>query len=146
MVARSQTWTPTTLGALLLMLPCEFEGMLIHEMRSNSHRKIGRPEISSSRKNVAPKNRSRAMLQDRLAIHPRPWALGPGCKLQSCSQIQSADREIHWILVYYESHRTFCMDFVQERCYIGPPYENVTRKQSLADRQSEYPRLLGHSA
>jgi len=96
------------------MLLCEFGGTLIHEMGSNGHRKFGRPEISSSRKTVAPKNRSRAMLQDHLATYPRPWALGLRCQLQSCSQIQSANLEIHSILVYYESHRTFYMDFVQE--------------------------------
>ena len=49
-------------GAFCVMLPCEFQGTLIHGMSSNGHRKIGRPEISSSRKTVAPKNRSRAML------------------------------------------------------------------------------------
>ena len=104
----------TSLEALLMMLPCEFQGILIHGMSSNGHRKIGRPEISSSKKTVAPKNRGRAMLQDRLVTHPRPWALGSRCQLQSYSQIQSANRELHWILVYYESHTTFCMDFVQE--------------------------------
>ena len=78
-VARSPTWTPTSLGAFCMMLSCEFQGTLIHGMSSNGHRKIGRPEISSSRKTVAPKNRSRAMLQDRLATHPRPWALRLGC-------------------------------------------------------------------
>ena len=29
------------------MLPCEFQGTLIHGMSSNGHRKIGRPEISN---------------------------------------------------------------------------------------------------
>jgi len=100
MVSRLPTWTPTSLGASLLMLPCEFGGTLIHWMSSNGHRKIGRPEISSSRKTVAPKNRSRAMLQDHQATHPRPWALDLRCQLQSYRQIQSTDREIHSIQGY----------------------------------------------
>ena len=112
--ARERECVCPSRSAFRVMLPCEFQGILIHGMSSNGHRKISRPAISSSRKTVAPKNRSRAMLQDRLATHPRPWASDPRCQLQSCSQILSADREIHWILVYYESHRTFCMDFVQE--------------------------------
>ena len=68
MIARSPTWTPTSLGAFLAMLLCEFRGTLIHGMSSNGHSKIpkiGVPEIFSSRKTVAPKNRVRAMLQDR---------------------------------------------------------------------------------
>jgi len=112
---------------------------------SHRVRRLSNSEILSSRKTVAPKNRSRTMLQDRLATHPRPWALGPRCQLQGCSQIQSTNRELHRILVYYESHRTFCIGFVQEKCYIGPPYENVTQKRWSPDCKTEYPCGWGNA-
>jgi len=41
------------------------------------------------------------MLQDRLATHPRPWALGPRCQLQSLVEIQSPDREMSSILHHH---------------------------------------------
>jgi hypothetical protein len=72
-----QSGYPRFLGASLLMLLCEFGGTLILGMACNGWT----PEISSSRKPVALKNRSRMMLKDRLATHPRPWGLGPRCQL-----------------------------------------------------------------
>jgi hypothetical protein len=47
MIARLLSCVPTPMGLSLLMLTCVFEGMLIHGMKSNGHRKVGRPEISS---------------------------------------------------------------------------------------------------
>ena len=110
MIARSPIWIPTSLGAFLAMLLCEFRTTLIHGMGSNGHSKIpniGVPEIFSSRKTVAPKNRVRAMLQDRLATHPRPWTWCPRCELQSYSKIQLADHEIRAMQGYYETYRIF---------------------------------------
>ena len=70
-VARSPTWTPTSLEAFLAMLLCEFRGTLIHGMNSNGHPKVGRPEILSSRKTVAPKKPFSSDVAGSIPTHVR---------------------------------------------------------------------------
>jgi len=117
MVTGSLSCVPTSLGASLVMLPYEFGGTLIYGMENNGHPKVGVPEISLSRKTVAPKNRSRAMLQDRLTTHPRPWRQSPRRQLQGWAKIQSADRDIPGSLATMER-------------YMGLVRENVTQTWS----------------